>query len=88
MGKTLNDWSTYSYDPMTKKNGLKISYLCCHKMGKWTHLSGGTIHAGDQSDLVIKDNLSKYCLNFGYDTMTTGEKTQYGHDIKTLEKTS
>ena len=73
---------------MTKKNGLKISYLCCHKMGKWTHLSGVTIHAGDQSDLVIKDNLSKYCLNFGYDTMTTGEKTQYGHDIKTLEKIS
>ena len=60
----------------------------CHRMGKWTHLSGGTIHAGDQSDLVIRDNLSKYCLNFGYDTMTTGEKTQYGHDIKTLEKTS
>lgn len=38
--------------------------------------------------LVIRDNLSKYCLNFGYDTMTTGEKTQYGHDIKTLEKIS
>ena len=71
--KTLNDWSAYSYDPMTKKNGLKISYLCCHKVGKWTHLSGGTIHDGDQSAFVIRDNLSKY-WNFGYDTMTTGKK--------------
>ena len=35
LGKILNDWSTYSYDPMIKKNGLKILDLYCHSMGKW-----------------------------------------------------
>ena len=25
-----------AYDPMTKRNGLKILDLYCHKMGKWT----------------------------------------------------
>ena len=36
LGKNLNDWSTYSYDRMTKKNHLKLSDLYCHRMGKWT----------------------------------------------------
>ena len=42
LGKILNDWSTYSYDPMTKKNGLKMDLLqldlYCHRMGKWTEV--------------------------------------------------
>ena len=33
-----NDWATYSYDLMTKKNYLKISDLYWHRMRKWTEV--------------------------------------------------
>ena len=32
------DWVIYSYDPMTKKNGLKILDLYWLRMGKWTDI--------------------------------------------------
>ena len=38
----LNDWSTYIYDAMTKKYGLKIGLsqfdLHCHRMRKWSRV--------------------------------------------------
>ena len=37
-GKISNDWSTYIYDPITKKNGLKILDAYCHRMWKWTEV--------------------------------------------------
>ena len=54
-----------AYDPMTKKNGLKILDLYCHRMGKWTDVplcsglfSYNQQHGADQNKILTsqRDN--------------------------------
>lgn len=65
-----------SCDPLTRKVASKYHVFVATRWENGPTSQGGTVHAGDQSAPCYQGQFDNIVLNFGYDTMTTGEKTQ------------